>query len=502
MSGDADVVVVGAGLGGLGAALHLAESGARVVVLEALTYPGGCAATFTRHGRRHDAGATLLAGLEEGGFLRRWLARHGVALPVQPLDPVVRLRAPRLALDVPAERERLAARLRALPGAPQEALARFLSLQARVADALWDVLADPRRLPPAWGALGAHLRRRPGLLRLLPLAARPLGAVVRGLGLGGWEPLRVYLDAVCQITLQCRADEAEAPLALGVLDYWFRGAAHLAGGAGTLAHGFASALERAGGRIRYATRAQRLARVGGAWTVACRGGDVRAPALVLNLLPRAVERLLPPVARPLPRLARQARAVDAGWGAAMLYLTLDAPVGEAPDAQHLQLIDDDTAPFTEGNHVFVAVGDAGEGDSATDGSSQGVRRATVSTHVPLARLRALGPVERGAYVAEVQARMRRTLARRAPAWAQGVRAELTASPRTFERFTGRPEGAVGGAPRRAGWGAYRDLVPRPLLPGLWLVGDTQFPGQSTLAAALGGWAVAERLLQRAPRLRR
>jgi phytoene dehydrogenase-like protein len=69
---------------------------------------------------------------------------------------------------------------------------------------------------------------------------------------------------------------------------------------------------------------------------------------------------------------------------------------------------------------------------------------------------------------------------------------LPASPRTFERFTGRPEGLVGGVPRRAGAGQYLRFGNPELLPGLALVGDSVFPGQSTLAAALGGWKAAER----------
>jgi phytoene dehydrogenase-like protein len=62
----------------------------------------------------------------------------------------------------------------------------------------------------------------------------------------------------------------------------------------------------------------------------------------------------------------------------------------------------------------------------------------------------------------------------APEWARDVRHELTASPRTFERFT-------------------RRLGPRPVMQGLWLVGDSVFPGQSTLATALGGVRTAARI---------
>ena len=54
VEGDYDVAVVGAGFGGLGAALRCAEHGARVLLLESLTYPGGCASTFMRGGASFD----------------------------------------------------------------------------------------------------------------------------------------------------------------------------------------------------------------------------------------------------------------------------------------------------------------------------------------------------------------------------------------------------------------------------------------------------------------
>ena len=56
---QADVVVIGAGFGGLSAALHFAEAGRDVVLFEALNYPGGCASTFERFGQRYESGATM-----------------------------------------------------------------------------------------------------------------------------------------------------------------------------------------------------------------------------------------------------------------------------------------------------------------------------------------------------------------------------------------------------------------------------------------------------------
>ncbi|HEX8822920.1 MAG TPA: FAD-dependent oxidoreductase, partial [Archangium sp.] len=116
----------------------------------------------------------------------------------------------------------------------------------------------------------------------------------------------------------------------------------------------------------------------------------------------------------------------------------------------------------------------------------GHRTLTVSTHVALRTLAGKNEAERARHIATIQERMRLGLARLAPEWLENVHHELTASPRTFERFTQREGGAVGGVPRRAGLHHYRTLGPREVMDGLWLVGDSVFPGQSTLATALGG----------------
>ena len=59
MSKRFDVVVVGAGLAGLSAALHLQRKGAEVAVLEASDRPGGRVATDSIHGFLCDRGAGM-----------------------------------------------------------------------------------------------------------------------------------------------------------------------------------------------------------------------------------------------------------------------------------------------------------------------------------------------------------------------------------------------------------------------------------------------------------
>jgi len=488
-----DVAVIGAGFGGLGAALSLAERGASVVLYEALNYPGGCASTFTRKKMRFESGATLFSGFAEGALFDRWIKAHKMAVDVRTLDPIVELRTHGYSLAIPPERARFLAQLEAVPGAPIAAIRAFFAKQKQIADALWQLFDDDTLLPPLnLHSLARHALRSPAYLPILPFLGKPLGAVLRDYGLADFAPLRLFLDGVCQITVQASAEEAEAPFAFSTLDYYFRGTAHVHGGVGVLAWEMARAVERLGGRLRFTDRVDRLERVGDTWEIHSRKGLVRARALCMNTLPGAAARLLGGACTARERLQKQEGRVQEGWGAAMLYRVVPAGKIARPEAHHLELIADRTAPFLEGNHVFCSVA-AGDEERAPNGA----RPVTISTHVPLPALRALAPEAQGAYIQAVQDRMRETLAALAPELTEEV-LEMPGSPRTFARFTLRENGAVGGVPRRAGLANYEGLFDGMLAPNAWLVGDSVFPGQSTLATAVGGRRVAERIARAIP----
>lgn len=491
---DVDAVVIGAGFGGLAAALRLAERGARVAVCETLRYPGGCASTFARRGYRFEAGATLFSGLADDQLFGRWNRRWRLGVRFDRLDPVVELRAPGWSLAIPPERSVFVERFVALPGIERARAERFFETQQRVADALWPLFQDPNLLPPlSLEAVLRHLARAPAYLPVLRWMGRPLVAVARHFGLEDCAPLMAYLNAVSQITVQASASEAEAPFALAATDYFFRGTGHVHGGIGALAWALGRAIEHAGGTLALSNRVRALHREADAWRVETRRGGYRARHVIANVLPRTLEALVEP---PLGGALRDVQAsVEAGWGAAMLYLGVHPSAVATPHAHHLQLIGDPRAPLVEGNHVFCSVSASDELDRAPGRQ----RTVTVSTHVPMGKLRGLESSAHGAYIAGIQERMRATVRAHAPDLLDQAAFEMTASPRTFERFTGRDAGYVGGIPRTVGFRHYRPraLWPRRVAPGLYLVGDSVMLGQSTLAVALGGVRTADRIAQAA-----
>jgi len=93
MAYSADVLIVGAGIGGLTAAALLQERGFSTLTLEKNSYPGGSCASFRHKGYTFDAGASVFYGFsdsQESGTLNlhtRIFDRLGVNVPTIP-DPV------------------------------------------------------------------------------------------------------------------------------------------------------------------------------------------------------------------------------------------------------------------------------------------------------------------------------------------------------------------------------------------------------------------------------
>lgn len=82
-----DVIVIGAGLGGLECAYMLSKAGKSVLVLESDALIGGCLQTFRRSGHTFDTGFHYVGGLDEGQMLRKLFDYFGLMeLPWRKMD--------------------------------------------------------------------------------------------------------------------------------------------------------------------------------------------------------------------------------------------------------------------------------------------------------------------------------------------------------------------------------------------------------------------------------
>ncbi|MCB0210306.1 MAG: hypothetical protein KDJ52_13295, partial [Anaerolineae bacterium] len=129
----------------------------------------------------------------------------------------------------------------------------------------------------------------------------------------------------------------------------------------------------------------------------------------------------------------------------------------------------------------------------TSRAPAGQRVITLSTHTRLDDWWQLLEHDRDAYEARKQVYADRLLtaaARALPTLREAAQFVMPGTPVTFQRFTHRIDGWVGGFPQTS---LFRTWAPK-LAPQLWMVGDSIFPGQSTAAVAMGGLRVAAAVL--------
>ncbi|BBH65600.1 phytoene dehydrogenase [Actinoplanes sp. OR16] len=139
VTGSTDhVVIVGAGLGGLACALHLAAAGRQVTVVEREPIPGGRAGRLSVGGYEFDTGPTVLTMPE---LIEEPLAAVGERLSdwleLRPLDPAYRAYYPDgSTLDIRTDTTRMAAEIARVCG-PREAdgYLRFVEYTRK----LWDL---------------------------------------------------------------------------------------------------------------------------------------------------------------------------------------------------------------------------------------------------------------------------------------------------------------------------------------------------------------------------
>jgi C-3',4' desaturase CrtD len=475
-----DVVVVGGGVAGLTAGAVLARRGLRTMVLERHTVPGGCASFYQRAGYRFDVGATLVSGFGPRGAHHLVNAEIGLEVPVERAEPAMFVHLPDITLARYGGKGWAGERVRtfSLEAEP------FWRRQERLADAAWDLAAHLPPLPVDLCDAGVLLRSvRPAHAQLLAAQGRTVASLFPA---NPGRRLRTFVDAQLLITAQSDAQQTDLTYGATALDLAREGTYHLAGGVSTIAVGLARAIRKQGSEVRY-----------GREVVALEAQRKRVRAVRLadgtRIVADRIVAALPAVnlARLCPELGEAYRARLAAlpqrWGAFTLYCGLPAGVVSDDEPLHHQCIASYERPLGEGNSVFLSF----SGPNEPHRARRGGRAVTLSTHTDVARWERAArdgtlPQLRADYVERLALALERVV--------PGARSKAevfdAATPLTFARYTGRLRGLVGGMPQTTAWANLRALSHRTPVDGLFLCGDSAFPGQSTVGATLSGYNAA------------
>lgn len=489
-----NVVIIGAGIGGLTAGALLARRGYRVLILDQALAPGGCASTFKRKGFTFDVGATQVAGLEPGGIHHRIFSELEIDLPAAtPCDPACAVYLPGETepINVWRERERWQAeRQRQFPGSEP-----FWQLLATLYKASWafqgrDPVLPPRNIWDLWQLTKAV---RPGTLITLPYTFLTVGDALRGYGLGNDQRLRTFLDLQLKLYSQVDAEETAllyAATALSVSQLP-QGLFHLKGSMQVLSDRLVDAFKRDGGQLLMRHTVEHIQlkdekatgvsirnqKTGEVWTQP-------ADHVVANV---TVQNLVHLLGENAPKgYKHRVEKLPPASGAFVVYLGVDESAIPPGCPPHLQFLYDANGPIGENNSLFVSLSHPGDG-RAPDGQATIIASSFVDPRSwwQCGDYNAL----KRQYTEEAIARLSRFF----HLSQETIRHQEAATPRTFAHYTARDQGVVGGIGQRIPTFGPFGFANRTPIKHLWLVGDSTHPGEGTAGVSYSALTVVRQI---------
>lgn len=487
------VVIVGAGIGGLAAALRLAHVGLDVTVLERAPYPGGKMRSVPVGSSAVEAGPTV--------FTMRWVfdelfAECGADLADHVgLEPATILarhawRAGET-LDLMAEPEASEAAIAAFAGARErDGYRRFRARAAEVYATLEGPFIRGERPSPV------DLTWRAGLSGLGDLwRIQPFTSLWGALGDYFTDPRLRQLFG--RYATYCGSSPFAAPATLMLVAHVeSQGVWHVTGGLSRLAHAVAQLAGERGARFRYETSARRIAVSGGrvVGVDLADGERIPADAVICNAdVAGLAEGLLGREA------ARGADVVPAPQRSlSAVTLCLSAKAQGFPLARHTVFFSADYAAefaqiargiLPEDPTIYVCAQDRSDAALDPDGSERLLCLANASA-------RPFSPSE----IETCVTKMRRRLSASGLTLADTAE-PVTTQPEDFARLFPGSAGALYGRASHGWMASFKRPGARTRIPGLYLAGGSVHPGPGVPMAAQAGRLAVESLLRDRTRAR-
>ncbi|MGA7932438.1 MAG: NAD(P)/FAD-dependent oxidoreductase [Kovacikia sp.] len=491
MDSDADVIVIGSGIGGLVAGALLARYGRKVIICESHTIPGGAAHSFSRQGFYFDSGPSFYCGLSDRHSLnplRQVLDVLEESVPAIAYDPLGHYHFPEGTFPVYRDAERYRA---AVEQVSPQAAAELLRLEKRLL-ALYDALrgiptlalrADLNLIPVL---LGRYL---PSLLKLLPHLGVIQGSVA-DLMKDVHDPwLRRLIDLECFLLSGLKAEGTIAPEVAfmfgertrSVVDYPI-------GGSGAIVQALLRGFQRWHGQLHLGAHVEQiLVESGRAVGVRLQTGKVlSAPIVISNATVwDTFTKLLKP--EDLPIAYRQQMVETPAIASFMhLHLGIRAEGLESLTGHHVIVHDPNRDITTPGNTCMVSI------PSVWDPSLSPLGHHVIHAYT-------LEPYEtwqrNSSYKQDKRERaapLFQALERVIPDLRQRIVLELIGTPLTHAHYLRRYQGTYGPA-IVAGRGTFPGS--QTPISGLYRVGDSTLPGIGVPAVAASGILCANSLVK-------
>ena len=491
LSREWDVVVIGSGMGGLSAASLLSTDGKKVLVLEAGIHPGGCSSSYARKGYVFESGATTLVGFDPGQPMKFLEEHTGIRIPRKELNP---------SMSVWLDDQKPIIRMKDKGDWLNHCIGHFRQEKAQrlfwnkafhVADRVWNISLKNTFFPPAKVAdfFRLALNNSPKDLAILPYMTRSVEQVAKSCGISNESFFR-FLDE--QLIITAQAGAAQTPFIFGAPAVCYPNSSnfYVPGGLIEMVFSCLDHLESNQGQWLNKQRVIQIEQVKKGYRITTdKGVEVQAPVVISNIpiwnMPDLTQDDMQDY------FSKESAKYSDAWGAFTMGVALSDTLPDELSLHH-QFHLPASHPYSKwiGHSFFVSISMRGD----TERAPEGQRVLNVSTHCDPEKWLGLDQKSHDNKKLEVQQYLFEQLQQRLPGANKADCFQLdAATPRTWEKWVYRKDGRVGGIPqsmRRAVWDWTSPVTP---FKGLYLVGDTTYPGQGIPGVTLSGINVYYRI---------
>lgn len=486
-----DVAIIGCGIAGMATALRLQAKGLSTVILEAHGQPGGCAGFFKRKGFAFDVGATTLVDFGEAGVGGELFTSTNIPFPEADLLDY-KLWLPDKEVVMYHNRALWNTERLAKFGNTPNHIA-FWKLIDHIAEIFWHASRKGIKLPMQ------NIHDVLEAIRAVGIRNIFMGRYLHWTLLDALKKFDLQDDLVLRSALGMLVEDTvhstieKAPLINAALGITIRGAglqrAH--GGMKGLWEHFMMYYKKSGGRLVVGNKVTEVTAIDSTFYLRGSKGIFHAKKVVSAIPAEATYHIVPDYIR--QRLDLFVKRDSKSLGGAIVVF-LGVPEEEVSNQQitHHQLLQCYHEPFGNGNNMFVSVSSTGDIRSAP----AGYRAVMLSTHCSIQEWEGLTDE---AYEVKKEAIGNHLLhlARRVyPDLGKNAVVYEVGTPRTYYKYTNRPQGAVGGV-RQAFENSNLNALPHNIgIPNFWLAGDSTWPGLGTVACVIGSRIVANQIVTR------
>lgn len=491
-----NIVIIGAGVGGLTAGAYLAEQGHTVTVFEKASTVGGAAGWYSRRNMMFPTGATIAYGLEEEGIWRRIFDDLGVKVEARKLTHPMNVVLSDRTIAIVHHRQHWFRELAGSFPERKQNVAKFWQTIEQISKSVAAITEARLSLPlQTW----ADVRRLVRFAMNKPHHAwtafrysmSKVDSLLRKYKLDDYKPFVQFLNAQLMDAVQVDASKAALLPSSLALDIYRSGSYHVEGGIGRLSEQLAEKIQRTGGEVHVSAAVNTISydKTAQKWTVGTKTKVVYADVLIDNTGSTIAQPFFKP---------RKFTAPKVKWGAVRMDAVLsDEILHFLPHKVKLPF----ALQIVPSEHNAIIFGDLHGPVYATFHEAVNRKGQVVPNKIVLT-VSVHSESQRWERYTEEEYEARKKLI--ADAFLEELNTVMPlqqyldhydiGTPNTYYRYIGKHH--VGGNPLTRFHGIAFPEGVKTSHPRLYRVGEQVFPGPGTLSASLSGFFAARAISER------